>query len=117
MRKGHGIRSGGTRCGETSDERPSDSRRKERGAAGIAGKVRYSTARDVVDGHRARRLPRPEAPRVSPASRQLTGLSHLDMGPEGVEPTTSCSGGKRSIQLSYGPLDTVRKDWSTRVLK
>ena len=30
-------------------------------------------------------------------------MCRLDMGPARFERATSCSGGKRSIQLSYGP--------------
>ena len=30
-------------------------------------------------------------------------LRFVDMGPARLERATSCSGGKRSIQLSYGP--------------
>jgi hypothetical protein len=33
------------------------------------------------------------------------------MGPARLERATSCSGGKRSIQLSYGPVMTYGLQW------
>ncbi len=34
----------------------------------------------------------------------MAGISFDRMGPARLERATSCSGGKRSIQLSYGPV-------------
>jgi hypothetical protein len=51
----------------------------------------------------ATRTPETEKPGISPG--QLLNLA----GPTGLEPATSCVTGRRSNQLNYDPVQTIKK--------
>src|SRR3954467_7947172 len=65
--------------------------------------VQPSAIRDSIDSWaRVRELPRLET--ETPLTSNGERAENSGMGPARLERATSCSGGKRSIQLSYGPV-------------
>jgi hypothetical protein len=84
----------------------------EEGSAGCG--QAYEADRDRIQGNpdRASNSVYPAAgrmgPRMNRASECLSQFAELVVRTAGLEPATSCSGGKRSIQLSYARVKRIR---------
>ena len=62
--------------------------------------------------HHERHLGRGQGSKRNPRlNRSRSGGQRSGVGPARLERATSCSGGKRSIQLSYGPVRTYGLRW------